>query len=267
MLLLLNLSTLNAAEKIIRNEDKETYIRIALHEDAPWSYRENNEITGIEVDMLQRIADEIGMNLDIMLVPERRCLALASAGVVDLTSILLPLDYESAGSTLLIDGQPLFQVKGYAVSLKGRESSIKSLVDLYRFRVGHIRFAPEVEDVIIPSGFTVRMRFNNNVSMLKSLMAGRIDVIYTTAIEAGFYAKELGVEERLQMNSLGLIPAAVFSAWSAKGIGSRKPEVRKQFNITVEKLKREGVFARILQRYGELDDFGNYGSEVGREPH
>lgn len=255
-LFLLFLNIPLAAISDVKNPTISSDITFGTVNNAPWCYKENNKISGIEPALLKIIFDEIDISFTTRLLPERRIVQEMNSGRIDITtSSRLNNDgkiLEHANNEI----EPLYSYRLAAISLKKNNIHINEIEDFYKHHVGHMRVDIKLEESALPN-HPNRTRFNNTGPMLKSLVSERVDVLYTSVIEATFHAKKLSIENQLRID---LLPTYIKSyiVWSEKGISSNNSKLITQFNEKLIDLKKRGKVAKILEKYVPIQYFNHY---------
>lgn len=202
----------------------------------------------------------MGYQLVPQLLPTRRIYAQTSSELSDLTAVALPPDIGKSlySDQLYIGEQPLYEIALCAIVLKSRNIRGNTLEDFYHYRLGHVRNHKEFEDAVLPNP-PQRMRYKNSTSLLKGLLHQRIDVAFAVPLALFYNAKQLKVENRIDViykhKYIPLMPA-----WSKAAMGDRLIDISTDFDQSVRRLKQQGTFTQIIQRYGKLKYFKDYGA-------
>jgi polar amino acid transport system substrate-binding protein len=235
-------------------------LRFSFVDYPPWSYYESGQFKGLDYELFKAVIEDMGYQITPQLLPTRRIHAHAISELSDLTAVLQLPDIEEPlySEQLYISKQPLYTLTLCAVALKSRNIRGSTLKDFYRYRLGHVRNHKTFEDAILPSP-PKRMRYKNSDSLLKGLLHQRIDIALVVPLALYYNAKQLGVENRIEVIYQHQ-PIPLMPAWSKAALGDRLIDISNAFDKSVRRLKRQGRFAAIIQHYGELKYFNDYGA-------
>lgn len=221
----------------------------------PWAYRENKQIKGISYDIIKSICNDIGVTLNIELLPARRIQQMLYSGEIDIASSIFN-NKTSNNENLFFDNESFFQYPVSIITLKKTHMSIRTIEDLYIYRVGHILVSKEIESKILPNHQN-RFNFHSMEALTKSLISGRVDAIIAAPAEIFPFIKQFNIETQVKIwptkHSMGSYPV-----WSIRGILSKKPAIRTKFIASLKKHKRDGVIRDILKKHSNLQYFSDF---------
>lgn len=239
----------------IGNEDTTTKVTSRLtfvsSNYRPWSFEENNQISGLIPDIVKSVAGEMGLTIKIQMVPHRRVYAVTSQGIAHLQVAFLHKDKKNPHypKELLLGSEPLFVIKGVGVALKERGLTVSSLQEATPYRVGFLLVHPGVTNTVYASA-QKQQTFHNTESLLKGLLQNRIDIALDTRSGIQEAARSLGVENQLHILYEYDSKLSPVIAWSRPALGSDVDEISIRFDNTLRELKQTGKIDQILQRYG-----------------
>jgi len=139
---------------------------------------------------------------------------------------------------------PLLDLSVDALWLEGAQVDAREVEDLAEYRIGMLNPAPELREKAV-SNFPVLHTFNSVEALMKSLAAGRLDVVLLNVRQAKALADRLHIKRRIHR---GLIldnvklHLAIAKRWASA-------EQRDRLCERVKELQRQGRFRRIIQSY------------------
>lgn len=204
-----------------------------------------NSIQGIMVDLIQAIAADAGLKVEVEGMPFATLIPSLTGNKIDIIAAAM---YITPPRKEVIDfSNPIYTYgEGLIVPKKDAKEYAK-LEDMKGFTVGAQKGTAYVEP-LQKSGFFAEVKIYDNIpAILADVNAGRI--------QAGFADKPI-VAYNLQQ---GLFPEArLVNAYTSTivgsvGIGVRKSdgELLKRINASLDKLQKNGSVDRILAKWGQ----------------
>ena len=215
----------------------------------PFEYVDQGQLKGINIDIAHAIFADMGEPIDIKLYSVRRLYNLMLTGSIDGSVVW------NTGATLknkVLVSQMYYDSKSSFYSLKERALKIQSTQDLPAYNFGYIG----VDDSFLfgPKG----INFNDHVSMVKSLLSERVDVIVLEDAIVDHVTKSLAAEKPLQRLIAFKSKSASF-ALSNQGLeAARAKSLLDVYNKSLLKLKKQGVIRDIIRKYSRLEHFSYY---------
>lgn len=215
-----------------------TALRFGLHYSAPWSfYNDAGELDGIEYQIVSRIFQLAGLNVEYELHGYSRLLKQFSDKKLDCAS---PVAIDISGAHYTEAYLPFEDV---AISLQKAQLSINSVADLRGKRIVAYQQAQNV----LGENFAKAVAESNYIELaerelqLELLFSNRVDVVVGERRISHYLAAKLAPEMLLNTHHLfgeKYYPAA---CW--------RPEFTSLFNQGLAQLRQNGELADILMRF------------------
>jgi polar amino acid transport system substrate-binding protein len=204
---------------------------------------------GFSVELLRLMAGEAGLSLDVQVQPWIR--ALRSAGEANNT-VLFSL-------ARLPEREPLYQWVGpiserriviYRLKRRSeiRFNSLEQLNDLHGLRIGAVRESAAAKR-LLALGLAPEVDIEwalDDASNLRKLLAGRMDLLVMLDWAAAWHLRQ----HKLPFASLTELAALDTSVSYWFGLHPHgDPAVRQRLQAALDKLKRDGRYAKLRMRY------------------
>lgn len=214
----------------------DTLVMATNAEFAPYEYREGDDIVGIDADIAQAVADELGMKLEIEdMAFESIILAVTSGkadvGIAGLTvtedrleSVSFSTSYTQAAQVIIVqEGSELVSPD----ALEGKTIGVQlgTTGDLY---------ADDIEDATVE-------RYNKGFEAVQALGQGKIDAVIIDREPAKVFVQE---NEGLQ-----IIDEEFTVEDYAIAVAKDNTELLDQINAALEKLEAAGTLQEIKDKY------------------
>jgi len=162
----------------------------------PWEIVQDEQISGLDVDIINRIAAKLGLKVVYHSCPFVRCLADLENGTIDLMGFLAFKEERSAFLRYIqpgyINGTKAFFVR------KGDAKRIQKYEDLQGLTIGLIRaskhFAPFDSDPQIR-----RYESSTLAKLMNMLVLKRIDAVVDNDSSGLYFLHQLGLEDQVEM--------------------------------------------------------------------
>ncbi len=168
---------------------------MATEDWPPYNFKEDGVVKGISTDtlvlMLERTGSSQGRS-DVRLYPWARAYHM---GLNQPGTILFTTTRTAKRENLFKWVGPIFEIYFYLYALKSRQLKINSLDDIKTLRIG-THLADAAEEVLISKtnmSVTDFERVSSNLSNMKKLLLGRIDLIFQSRETTINTAKEAGL--------------------------------------------------------------------------
>lgn len=201
-------------------------------------------LTGIDVDLLKKLENEYGLEIEIQRHPFARCLQMIKTGEADVVTGIahteeraeyihyVPTSYYSVG--------PVFYTQ------KGRGNLIKNYNDLYKFKVGYslhsAYFEPFNSDTKIP-----KVGVSTEKQLVNMMVLGRLDTIIGTNPNLAYDIKKYGVSDKVEQTQyLPEQQTAIFFGLSRK---KNNTKLFQQINNYLQKITETGEIQLIIEKY------------------
>lgn len=223
-----------------------TVLRVALTDLPPWKMVDAKGVAqGIDVELLELLAERLGLELEYSLVPFRRGLYLLESGEADIQIGVLRRPEREAYMYFIEPPYKNHTDKAFFV-LKGNEHMVQKHEDLHSLRVGTrigVSYFPKFDNdpaIIKESVKALDLNF-------KMLMAGRVDTVVYTETTGDYTLRKLGLDQAITKAPYGYRKQQdVYMVLSKKSpFASRLDE----FNRVMADLVRGGEHGRIKKRF------------------
>ena len=217
-------------------------LTIATSPDFPpfESLGENGEVFGIEIDILNLVCAELGMELDIQQMDFESVLPGVQAGKYDLGVSGISVTPERQENTLFTI--PYCMAAQAIVVLK--DSGITSKADLEGKTIS-VQTATTAEEYCMGAGYTVNA-YTANADAQEALISGKVDAWVIDDLTAAEMVKLYNEEHG---ETLVVLSEAMTSEPYAFALKLGNDELAESINAVLEKLLAEGKIAEIFAKY------------------
>lgn len=234
-------------------DSEKTSINLSTFEVNPFMYHSNGltsnkEIRGINHDIVQAVAAEIDIKVNFVFSPFRRNFLDLLQGKTEATLVLLVPNQEDLFSQFQVNSVPFYKMRVGAIVLRSRNITLHSPDDFANYRVGHIRLLPKIHEQLAPQNPN-RETFANSVSLIKALLAERIDIAIISPSLLVPISKQLNYSPDILQVALEFPPQPLTVAWSKNSQRQDLQALSKQFDEALIRLKKQGRIRKIIQRY------------------
>ena len=215
---------------------------------SPYSYTENSEMKGIDIEILGELESRTGYKIDVKLVPWSRLLELTKLGKIDGSfSLFKTQDREEYA---LFTKFPIHYSEYSVFSLE--DKSYKSLSDFYGKTVGlntGFYISDEFQDLAAKGRFTLIESENIN-NHINQLLNKRIDFYVGNTLVVEEYLKKNKLTN-LVVRSKTLIKSSTpaFLVLSKASDVGKSIEVLTTINKAIESIHRDGTYKKIVKKY------------------
>jgi len=227
-------------------------VRVNENDWPPYFFKGNvNEPEGLGKELLQLCLPKTGHNYHFDHLPIKRMWQSIMSGELDINIFSRRPDRE----TLLYFGkEPIFTASYRPVVRVSSSINITDSQDFDELMLGHLaglKYSPEylayVEGRIENGG--VHISYSNH-SLMRMLLAGRIDVYVNTSDTVLWNAKRLGVRNNIKILDFDIRSGDYFVTLSKKSPRIKdKPGFLRIVDACLAELKENGKYAEILNRY------------------
>lgn len=206
-------------------------------EFAPFEYLEKNEIVGFDIDLLNAISKETGIEFKIKDMAFDGLLPALQTKKVDLVIAGMTATPEREKTVLF--SKPYFTAKQVIITKK-TDNSLKTFDDLSGKKVG-VMLGFTGDTVVSEIKGAKVERFNAAYAAIMALNQGKIDAVVLDSEPAKKYIA----------NSKELVIADVPAEEEDYAIAVRKndKDLIEKINTAVDKLKTNGEYDKILKKY------------------
>jgi polar amino acid transport system substrate-binding protein len=220
-------------------------IVLAASELQPWKVYKGDRVEGVDLILMQRIAAEMRLRLEVVQAPLARCLSMLEGGEADLVTSVSP-DAEREKYMIFLDttykgpNRKLFYLR------KGSGVVIDRYEDLFRYvvgaKIGANYYEPFDSDPRIR-----KERVAEEEQNFKKLAAGRIDCLIANEPTGDYLIRALGL-------SGDIVKARYYEEKAQSGqiaIARRSPLAARaaEMNAILKRLVDSGEVGRMLESY------------------
>ncbi len=213
----------------------------------PYSYMENNQWVGNDVEIANEIFRLLGVKIEYSDYPWARLITMLTLGGIDGMPGLYCNLKELKKYENIEFSEPIYESRMSLYALKERHMKITSLDDLRGKSVGIIRgyiYGPEFENY---KGFDKQVSVSDKM-LSRQLAWKRIDV---AAVEDGtflYYSKILGFRKKFERIYV-LNAQTVCMGFSKKVLDSKTRIKVDNVNKIIRQLKENGFIQKIFEKY------------------
>ncbi len=216
----------------------------------PFSFEEDGELTGIDIDILNELFNRMNIDVEIELVPWNRLMALTKQGAVDGSFALFKT---AEREEFCIYPEAPVHYSTFSVFVRqGNGFNFNSIQDLYGKTVG------------IPSGFTISDEFDlakaqgliaveevqTSQHNIRKLLAGRIDCFVANRLVTLYSIQQMGLAGQLvPLNQPIKEDRGAYFVLSSNSALAEKDKFIENYNVSLNEMYRDGTVQRILDAY------------------
>lgn len=220
-------------------------MRVAVHPFPPWIIdAEPGKYTGIDIDIIKKVAEEMDQKLELLECPFARCLKMLETGVVD---IMTGLFKTSDRQKYIHFVEPGYLRDPPKVFYRRHDTADWDRYShLYSIRVGVVRdtkYFPKFD----ADNNIVKVLIVDNNQLISMLQKGRIDTFIATESTIDYIL--------LQENKRHLFTKATYRhqkpLYSYIGISMKSPLMNytAELSSTIEKLKQDAFFINTEKQW------------------
>lgn len=216
-------------------------IRVITHDLSPYSYVENEEITGLAVEIVKTMMKETGIQSKIEMFPWARAWEITKREPNVLVFVLTRATERDPYVKWVGDVVP------YMVSLwklKSRSDiQVNSLEDAKKYTIGGvIKF--KSSKILASKGIEVELVPNNRMN-LRKLFAGRIDLVHYDDYSLVYEAKK----EKLDASQLEKVHTFRKTVFNVAFSRKTPDTIVEKFKKSLIKMKEDGTHKMLLEKY------------------
>ena len=248
MVALLALAALTAGCGEGKKDDKaaqaktEKVLRIGTNADfAPFEFQDVNgkEYEGFDMDLIRAVAKEMGYKADIQNINFDGLIPALDADNLDV--IISGMTINDERKKKVSFSSPYYK-SGLSIIVRKDNSSIQKFADLKGKRVAVQIGTTSAMEVKKIEGVEVR-EFNSSADAFMELRAGGVDAVVNDRPVNDYYIVQSGVNDVRRLDEL--LTSEDYGIATSK----KKPELTKGINEALEKLKKNGEYNKIYQKW------------------
>ncbi|MCH4172019.1 MAG: transporter substrate-binding domain-containing protein [Lactobacillus sp.] len=208
---------------------------------APYSYRENGKLTGLEVDLGKAVAKKLGVKAEF--VPTQWDSLIAGLGSKKFDMVLNNITVTPERQKQYIFSTSYIYSKSVLITKKDN-TSIKSIEDVKGKKLAegtgtnNADTAEKFGAEVTPSN-----AFENSLALVRQ---GRVEGTINSREAYLAYSKENGAKDlKYQLIPTDKVPAAKISAMFNK----QSPALQKKVNQALKSLRADGTLTKLSQKY------------------
>lgn len=216
----------------------------------PYVYREDGELTGLSVDIMQELARRGGFEVSIEVYPWARVLLLTEQGKVD--GAFSAYRTEARDKVYIYTGIVHFDELRLAVK-KGHEFPFAGIENLHGMKIGKgrgVHVSDAFNDAVAQGYILLSESDDMRMTNIKKLHEGRLDAVVGSPVAMMDYARKLGYDD------IVLLPGELKEAIPAYLVLSRKGPLedkdmwRDKLTRLLNEMHTDGTIADIYRKYG-----------------
>lgn len=215
----------------------------------PFSYRDGDDLTGIDVDLVHEMAKRLGISVRIQAHPWARVMSSVRSGEVE--GAFAAFKTEERQAFCLYVGV-LHVEEFYLFARKENEFPYAQISDLYGKRAGIDRgvFVSDAFERAVHDG-RITLEEVNDMGMIniRKLNAGRIDAAIGDLGVMKYYVKLLGLEQRVVPLQAIREPAPAYLVLSKASKLKNKVELQHRMRKVLHDMRDDGTYQFIYDRH------------------
>ncbi len=229
-------------------------VAAVYYKQPPHSYMdEMNQPQGILVEFFKLLENQLDIAIEYQPMPHGRGVAEILSGGVDMALLLvMPEEIKLPLSTdIVMSPAPVFELPLNIYFDDNRESPIEYpdsftlLSDLKGLRVGFLRAGISEDHLSLHTKSNI-FYFNKNESAIKSLLAGRLDLVVLDPLVVDYWNRKLSISLKMKYS---LIDIPVHMAFSRKSLGDRAVAICDKYWTTLIDLKQRNLLESTFAAY------------------
>ena len=217
------------------NEEKPKLIMVTNAAFPPYEYVVGHKIDGIDPEIVRRIADTLGYELIIQDMAFESIIASIQSGKGDVAASGITVTEERKKQ---VNFTIPYVVANQMVILP-KDSPVQKISDLKKLRIG-VQHGT-TGDLYVSKNIREPERYANGALAAAALAAGKLDAVVIDQEPAEVFVS--------QMPRLKLFGEPLTGEEYAFAISKKNPELLKQFNDQLAKMKEDGSLAAIIAHY------------------
>ena len=222
---------------------------VALNPDfAPWHTKIGDKPAGIDLDIINYMAQKLGLKVEYKMAPWARCQSYLKDGTADILGFLAKNDERAVYAEFLI---PAYQgdVKVF-YTRKGEGSKVKNYGDLGKLKVGLLRGALQFDQFDKDTKLE-KIQADTYDQAFQMLLKNRFDVVIGNQTEMIIAAKKLKLDGQMDVAPYTVsLPFSGYFALSKKSkFLSRKAEFEKILKDLLDSGQMNALIDKGIKTY------------------
>ena len=210
----------------------------------PFQWEEAGKVTGIDADIIREVCRRLGIGLKFQVMPWKKALKSAENG--DVSGLTASLYNEKRAEYLYYTQESVHIQKNIIMIRKGNNIKISGFDDLKNIKTGVVRdfsYGPEFDSI---RGLD-KVVCTDQKELVRLLAAGRVDAAMGSEMPLMFNARQLGVQDKLEVAHV-VTEYRAYTAFS-KASGEKGEVLARKFDTVLREMKKEGLDQKILDTY------------------
>ena len=224
---------------------EKTALKVVYTEWFPYTYTENGQPNGFEIEILQSVLGELGIRAEFISLPWKRCLAHLRTGQSDLlVSMLHSPERETftiyPEENISVSRTSFFVRTNSAISFNG------DIAEMEKYSVG-VALGFVYGEAFDNAEFVFKAEANGSEQIIKQLLASRIDLGAENEMVVSAQANKLGVRHKIRFLSPPIHSQKLYVGFSK---ASDLQGLSEPFSKTLANFKKTDRYKEILLKYG-----------------
>jgi polar amino acid transport system substrate-binding protein len=226
----------------------ERNVVLASNEVYPLLYRDGERLTGFLFDVLTEAARRAGLPAEIKVMPWARCIEETRNGEIDGVFVTFRTPerepYLAFGAeALMVQRICFFTKRDASIAYDGRLENLSA----YRIGVANkVSYGPAFDEAVRTGVLPAIEPANGPESLVRMLMAGRIDLFVLHDLEAIGLLKRLGLKEKVKMLSPPLAAVPGYIAFTRQRDLSA---AIAGFDKALARMRNDGTYRHLYDAY------------------
>jgi len=214
----------------------------------PISFEKNGQIVGINVEIIRKVFQRMGMTVKLELMPWERCKKMVEDGTAD--GFFSPFKTPEREKLYHFTGEPLMIEKNVLVVTKDSNIRFNGDIKAMNSYTFGIILGYATLDKYQKDGTITKINTNKTVSeALHKLVAGHgIDIYVNNDLTVKYTAKQEGLSDKLKILDPPFSETPSYLAFTKKRDMST---IAAKFESELKKIKADGTYKKIMDSYIE----------------
>ena len=217
----------------------------------PFSFREDNIVKGIDVDIVSELFKRLNIKVKIDLVPWKRLLYLTETGLCDGSFSLFKTN-EREKFAIYADSIGIHYSSYYIFTKTGKAFNFNKITDLYGKTLALLAgfsISKEFDEAVKNNKIIIEEQ-SNLTSNIKKLLAGRVDGLVGQYEVTLYTLKKMNLLDKVTKLKKSLKEKrAAYFVISKKSKIKDKEELIKKINAVLKEMDAENIYEKISQKY------------------
>jgi polar amino acid transport system substrate-binding protein len=230
-------------EGVKRVQEKKKLVMCTNAEFEPFEYKEGGETVGIDVDIAQEIATDLGVELEVLDMDFNSLINAVTGGKADIAIAGMTVNEERLKNVDFSD--TYFNASQSIIVLK--DSAIKASADLEGKIVG-VQTGTTGDEYVTDNAKAAEVkRYSKGVDAVQDLIAGRIDAVVIDDYPAtSFVSKNADIIVKLA--------EPMTKEEYAIAVNKNDTDLTKAINDTLKRIKDSGKLDEIIQKHSPTEE-------------